>query len=61
MFLQDPNTIKPFDVVVFEAHGDVPKMEQAMWPRHCVQVVPYNVSSNTFVFDKSIVSGVLGC
>ena len=37
-FLQDPNSIKPFDVVVFEAHGKVPKMEQAMWPRHCVQV-----------------------
>ena len=37
-FLQDPNSINPFDVVVFEAHGEVPKMEQAMWPRHCVQV-----------------------
>jgi len=35
--VQDPNSIKPFDVVVFEAHGKVPKMEQAMWPRHCVQ------------------------
>lgn len=35
--VQDPNSIKPFDVVVFEAHGEVPKMEQAMWPRHCVQ------------------------
>ena len=38
IFWQDPNSIKPFEVVVFEAHDKVPKMEQAMWPRHCVQV-----------------------
>ena len=35
---QDPGRVATYDVVIFEAHGDIPVMEQAMWPRHCVQV-----------------------
>ena len=26
-------------MVIFEEHDDIPKMEQVMWPRHCVQVL----------------------
>lgn len=35
--VQDPSRCKTYDIVVFEAHDDIPKMEQSMWPRHCVQ------------------------
>ena len=35
---QDPNRCQTYDVVIFEEHDDIPKMEQVMWPRHCVQV-----------------------
>merc|ERR1712080_578568 len=33
----DPVKSNVFDVIVFEAHDGIPKMEQVMWPRHCVQ------------------------
>lgn len=35
--VQNPAEVNVFDVVTFEAHGKIPKMEQIMWPRHCVQ------------------------
>ena len=36
---QDPSRCQTYDVVIFEEHDDIPKMEQVMWPRHCVQVL----------------------
>ena len=38
MTKQDPSRCQTYDVVIFEEHDDIPKMEQVMWPRHCVQV-----------------------
>jgi len=35
--VQDPSRCQTYDVVIFEEHDDIPKMEQVMWPRHCVQ------------------------
>ena len=35
---QNPSACQTYDVVTFEAHDSIPRMDQIMWPRHCVQV-----------------------
>merc|ERR1719490_663054 len=32
--VQNPSACQTYDVVTFEEHDDIPKMEQVMWPRH---------------------------
>ena len=41
LFLQNPSACQTYDVVTFEAHDSIPRMDQIMWPRHCVQVRPF--------------------
>ena len=40
-FPQNPSACQTYDVVTFEAHDSIPRMDQIMWPRHCVQVKPF--------------------
>ena len=40
-FPQNPSSCQTYDVVTFEAHDSIPRMDQIMWPRHCVQVEPF--------------------
>lgn len=35
--VQNPSACQTYDVVTFEAHDSIPRMDQIMWPRHCVQ------------------------